>query len=116
MVNYRRTLSRYRDARNSMRVPASRHSRYGLDWTNFFVADMQAGFGSFVAFYLAQLGWSQASIGVALTLDGLGAVAGQIPGGALADAMRWKRGLAAVGIIAVAGAALVLALAPVALL
>jgi MFS family permease len=39
-------------------------------------------------------------------------VAGQIPGGAVADATTWKRGLAALGIIVTAGAALVLALAP----
>jgi hypothetical protein len=32
-----------------------------------------------------------------------------IPGGALTDAVRWKRGLVAMGILAIAGAALMLA-------
>ena len=78
---------------------------------NFFIADVQTGFGSFVAFYLAQLGWSSAHIGIALSV---GAIAGMlaIPGGALADAVTWKRGLAAAGIIMTAVAALILALAP----
>jgi hypothetical protein len=48
----RRTYTRYRNARRSLRVPASPQSRHGLDWLNFFVADMQTGYGSFVAYYL----------------------------------------------------------------
>jgi hypothetical protein len=94
----RRTYTRYRDARRSLRVPASQQSRHGLDWLNFFVADMQTGYGSFVAYYLAGVGWSQTTIGVALTIDNLLAVIGQIPGGALADATTRKRSLAAVAI------------------
>jgi MFS family permease len=79
---------------------------------NFFVADMQTGYGSFVAYYLAGLGWSQGTIGLALTVDNLLAVLGQIPGGALADSTTRKRGLAALAIIAIAVASLVLAFAP----
>jgi MFS family permease len=94
-------------------VPASWQSRHGLDWTNFFVGDMQTGFGAVVAFYLSSLGWSEERVGLALTVDGLAAVIGQIPGGALADALRWKRALAAASILATAAAALVLALVPV---
>jgi MFS family permease len=69
-------------------------------------------FGSFLAFYLADLGWSKQNVGLALTIGGLAAVAAQIPGGALADAVRWKRGLAACGLLMIAAAALVLALWP----
>jgi MFS family permease len=108
----RRTYRRYRDVRRSLRVPASRQSRYGLDWTNFFVSDMQTGFGSLVAFYLSQLGWSHEATGLALTVDSLASVLCQAPAGALADAVKWKRGLAAIGIVAVGVAALILALAP----
>jgi hypothetical protein len=36
----------------------------------------------------------------------------QIPGGALADEVTWKRGLAAAGIVMTAAAALILALTP----
>jgi hypothetical protein len=45
-----RIFSRYRDARKSMRVSISRQSQRGLDWMNFFLADVQTGFGAFVAF------------------------------------------------------------------
>ena len=33
----------------------SKRSQRGLDWLNFFIADVQAGFGPFVAVYLASL-------------------------------------------------------------
>ena len=79
---------------------------------NFFLADVQTGFGTFVAFYLAHLGWSERSVGFALTLGGLAGMASQIPGGALTDALPWKRGLIAVGIVMIGAAALILALAP----
>lgn len=67
-------------------------------------------FGSFLAFYLADLGWSKQNVGLALTVGGLAGVATQIPGGALADALRWKRGLAACGFVLIAASALILAL------
>lgn len=108
----RKTVTRYHDVRRSLRVPASRRSRYGLDGVNFFVADMQTGYGSFVAFYLAGLGWSQAEVGLALTGDNILAVVGQMPGGALADSVSRKRVLAAAAIIAIAAASLILAFAP----
>jgi hypothetical protein len=41
-----------------------------------------------VAYYLASLGWSQGAIGLALTVDNLMAVLGQVPGGALAETTR----------------------------
>ena len=105
-------VARYRDARKTLHTPASSQSRYGLDWMNFFLADVQTGFGTFVAFYLAHLGWSQRDVGLALTLGGLAGVVSQIPGGALADAVPWKRALIAVGILMIGAAALILALVP----
>lgn len=108
----RKTVAHYREARKSLHTPASRQSRYGLDWMNFFVADVQTGFGTFVAFYLAYLGWSHGDIGLALTAGGVAGVLGQIPGGALADAVTWKRGLVALGIVMTGAAALILALIP----
>jgi MFS family permease len=105
-------VARYREASKSLHTPASPQSRYGLDWMNFFLADVQTGFGTFVAFYLAHLGWSERSVGLALTLGGLAGVVSQIPGGALTDAVPWKRGLIAVGIAMIGAAALILALKP----
>jgi MFS family permease len=106
------SAARYREVRRSLHTPASWQSRYGLDWTNFFVADVQTGFGTFVAFYLAHLGWSKSNVGIALTTGTLAAVVMQIPGGALADAVTWKRTLVAAGIVMIGIAALILALAP----
>ena len=108
----RKTVARYRTARKSLRTPASPQSRNGLDWMNFFVADVQTGFGTFVAFYLANLGWSHGDIGLALTAGGFAGMVGQIPGGALADSVKWKRGLVALGIIMTGAAALILAFVP----
>ena len=107
-----RVVARYRQARKTLHTPASPQSRYGLDWMNFFLADVQTGFGTFVAFYLAHLGWTERNVGFALTLGGLAGVASQIPGGALADAVPWKRALIATGIMMIGAAALILALVP----
>lgn len=107
-----RIFARYRDARKSMRVSISRQSQRGLDWMNFFLADVQTGFGAFVAFYLADLGWSKDQVGLALTAGTLAGVLCQAPGGALVDAIRWKRGLVAIGIGMICASALVFALVP----
>jgi len=79
---------------------------------NFFLADVQTGFGAFVAFYLAELGWSKGQVGLALAVGTLSGVASQIPGGALIDALPWKRALAAAGIAMICASALILALIP----
>lgn len=90
----------------------SRESQRGLDWLNFFMADVQTGFGSFVSFYLADQGWSAEHVGFALTAGGLSGVAAQLPGGALTDAVRRKRLLVAIGILMIAVSAILLALWP----
>jgi MFS family permease len=107
-----RAVARYRHARKTLHNPASAQSRRGLDWMNFFLADVQTGFGTFVAFYLARLGWTERNVGIVLTVGGLAGVLSQLPGGALADAVPWKRGLTAIGIVAIGAAALILALSP----
>ena len=48
--HYRAVAWPIREARQALQTPASAQSRYGLDWMNFFVADVQTGFGTFVAF------------------------------------------------------------------
>src|SRR5271166_4373826 len=63
------------DARKVIRGSISEESRHGLDWLNFFLADIQTGFGAFVAFYLADLGWDKNQVGLALSA---GTVAGLI--------------------------------------
>ena len=108
----RGAFARYRRARQSLRTSISVRNRQGLDWMNFFLADVQTAFGAFVAFYLADLGWTKDQVGLALTVGTLAAVISQIPGGALVDALRWKRALAAIGISMLCASALILALIP----
>lgn len=103
---------RHRRQKSELERVASSQSRLGLDWMNFFIADVQEGFGAFVAFYLADLKWSQETVGIMLTVDKAASALSLIPGGALADAVRQKRTLVAVAIILIAAAALMLALHP----
>src|SRR6516162_6516742 len=91
----------------------SRESLRGLDWFTFFVADVQTGFGPFMAVYLTANKWTQVNIGLVLTIGGLVALAGQIPGGALVDAVRSERRAAALSLILISMSALALALAPI---
>jgi MFS family permease len=76
----------------------SRRSLRGLDWFAFFVADVQTGFGPFVAVYLTSEKWTQVDIGLVLSVSGVVALVGQIPGGALLDAARSERLVAAVAV------------------
>lgn len=83
-----------------------------LDLLNFFVADVQTGFGPFVAVYLTAHKWPQTEIGLALSLGTIVALVSQIPGGVLVDAAHNKRLAAGVGLLGVMLAALLLALWP----
>ena len=85
----------------------------GLDLLNFFLADAQTGFGPFVAVYLTARHWTQEEIGFALSLGTITAMVSQIPAGALVDAVRGKRAIVAVGIVAIGLAALLLGVWPV---
>src|ERR1700684_4640046 len=71
--------------------PVSARSRRGLDWFAFFVADIQTGFGPFVAVFLTTQKWTQVDIGLVLTVSGLVSLIGQVPFGALTDAVRSVR-------------------------
>ena len=92
-------------------MPQSR-SRLALDALSFFVADVQTGFGPFIAVYLATLGWSPGEVGQALAIGTAAAAISQIPGGALVDRLADKRIAVATSGLAVAAAALAFAVAP----
>jgi predicted MFS family arabinose efflux permease len=94
-------------------VASRRRSAYGLDGFVFFVADVLTAFGPFVAVYLTSQHWTQLDIGLVLTIAGLVALAGQMPGGALVDAARSERRLAALAVAAIGASALVLAIWPI---
>jgi MFS family permease len=83
-----------------------------LDLVNFFVADVQTGFGPFVAVYLTSRRWTQVEIGFALTLGTMTSLISQLPAGALVDAMRNKRMAASGALVGIIIAALLLALQP----
>jgi MFS family permease len=100
------------NARKVLRGSISKESRQGLDWLNFFLADIQTGFGAFVAFYLADLGWDKDQVGLALSAGTIAGLIALLPGGAIVDWVPWKRGLAAIGIVTIAASALILAFAP----
>jgi MFS family permease len=91
---------------------ASKTSLRGLDWLNFFLADVQSGVGPFLAIYLAASGWNGQTIGIALTGGGIAGIIAQTPAGALADRVRSKRALIACGVIALAVGALMIAAHP----
>src|SRR5262249_44237322 len=63
----------------------SRASLTGLDGSNFFNAAMLAGFGPYVAVYLAEQKWTQENIGFVLTASGLAGLLALMPGGELLD-------------------------------
>ena len=91
----------------------SKSSLRGLDWFVFFLADVQTGFGPFVAVYLTSQKWTQVDIGLVLSMSGIIALIGQMPGGALVDAARSERLVAAFALAGIGLAALAYATMPV---
>ena len=92
---------------------ASQRSLRGLDWFAFFVADVQTGWGPFVATYLTSVAWTQFDIGLILTIGTITGLALQIPAGALVDRVPDKRLLAALAVASISASALLLALWPI---
>jgi MFS family permease len=88
------------------------HGSRALDLLNFFVADVQTGFGAFVAVYLTMHKWTQIEIGTVLSAGTLFALVSQIPAGALIDAVAHKRVVAAWGLGGIFVSAVLLALWP----
>ena len=89
-----------------------KRSAAGLDWLNFFTANLQTAFGPFVSVYLTQRAWTQGDIGLALGVGYAAGMAAQIPAGALVDAMRRKTYAAGAAILAIVAGALTLAVLP----
>ena len=96
-----------------MTALASRSAaEFSLDFLNLFVANIQTGFGPFVAVYLTTRGWTQTSIGVALSIGTIFAMISQVPAGALVDAARRKSTVAALSLLAFTASALLFAIRP----
>jgi MFS family permease len=91
---------------------ASRTSQRGLDWFTFFVADIQTGFGPYLAVYLTTQKWNQADIGYLLAFGSIVGLLSQPPGGWLVDWVASKRRTAAAAVIGVGVSALIIAVLP----
>jgi MFS family permease len=91
---------------------ASRTSERGLDWFTFFVADIQTGFGPFLAVYLTTQKWNQADIGLVLAAGSIAGLASQLPGGWLVDLAPSKRRAAMLAVAGIGVSALLIALMP----
>jgi len=94
-------LRGFEDKRTSVRA---------LEWTNFFLADVQAGLGPFVAAYLAGLGWQAGAVGRALTFGGIVTVVLQTPAGWVVDRASRKRLILVAGTLVLALGAVLLAI------
>src|SRR3954468_14409757 len=88
------------------RPAPSRQSLRGLDWFIFFLADVQTGFGPFIAVYLTTQKWTQVEIGFVLSIGGLIGLIGQMPGGAIVDAARSERLVASFAVATIGTCAL----------
>jgi predicted MFS family arabinose efflux permease len=91
----------------------SQRSLRGLDWFIFFLADVQTGFGPFIAVYLTTEKWTQTQIGLVLSIGGVIGLIGQMPGGAIVDAARSERLVAGLAITAIGCSALSYAAWPI---
>lgn len=87
----------------------NRRSLRALEWTNFFLADVQAALGPFVAAYLAGLGWQAGAVGRALTFGGIITVLLQTPAGWIVDRAPRKRLILVAGTLLLALGAILLA-------
>ncbi|MCW2284505.1 MFS family permease [Rhodoblastus acidophilus] len=92
---------------------AHRSAERGLDWLIFFVADIQTGFGPFVAVFLTSQKWTQVDIGLLLSMGTLVGLFGQIPAGVLVDSVRSTRLVAGVCLVTIGASALVFAAFPI---
>jgi MFS family permease len=85
----------------------------GLDWFIFFLADVQTGFGPFIAVYLTTQKWTQVEIGLVLSIGGVVGLVGQMPGGAIVDAVRSERLVAGLAVATIGVSALGYAVWPI---
>jgi MFS family permease len=91
---------------------ASRRALLGLDWLFFFTADLQTGFGPFIAVYLTDQRWTQAELGLALGVRAAAQIIAQVPAGALVDAWPSKSGAAATALAGICASAALFACFP----
>ena len=93
-----------------MTTAHSARAAHSLDALNFFLADVEGGLGPYLAVYLLIVrDWSQAEIGIVMSIAGIAGIVAQAPAGALVDTLRVKRALIAAAALAVTLLAVALA-------
>ncbi|MBV8805382.1 MAG: MFS transporter [Sinobacteraceae bacterium] len=94
-------------------VPQRAFRPRSLDALNFLLADVRGALGPYLnVFLVTQRGWSQAAVGLVMTIGGLVGLAAQTPAGAIIDATRAKRGAIILALATTALGALVIFAAP----
>ena len=88
-------------------------SRRALDWFVFFLADVQTGFGPFIAVYRTTQKWSQVGIGFVPSIGGLVGFIGHMSGGAIVDFARSERLVASLAVATIGTSALAYAAWPI---
>jgi MFS family permease len=94
-------------------IPPEPRASSALDWFNLFVANIQTGFGPFIAVYLSSQSWTQTAIGLALSIGTVSSMASQVPAGALVDLMPNKTRVAAFSVLVFTVSALMFAIHPI---
>jgi MFS family permease len=90
-----------------------RRSLRGLDWVNFFMADVNTGIGPFLAIYLtATRHWDPASVGIVAAAQGIASVVAQAPAGWIVDNSTKKKWLLIAGALIVAAGCIGIVVAP----
>lgn len=83
-----------------------------LECLSFFMADVQAGIGPFLAVFLQAKGWHTGAIGAVMTLGGVVGMLATAPAGALVDATHRKRTLVVISSVLTVAASALLLLSP----
>ena len=95
-----------------MRATSQRAERL-LDLLNILLSDVRYGLGAYLGVYLlSEHGWSEAAIGVAITIGGLAGLASATPMGALVDRVSDKRWLIAGAALVVTASCLLIPIVP----
>ena len=102
----------YQNRYQERALKASDSTLGSLNWLNFAIAGMQAGFGPFVSVRLTASGWDAGTIGLVLSAGAIGSVVAQVPSGMLIDRFGARRAMAAPAILGSMAALLMLSLAP----
>ncbi|HEV2175460.1 MAG TPA: MFS transporter, partial [Nitrospira sp.] len=85
----------------------------GLDWVNFFMADVSTGIGPFLAIYLtATRHWDAGTVGVVVAVQAVASLVAQAPAGWLVDASTRKKWLVILAAVMVAIGSIGIVLAP----